>query len=58
MGINKESLRRLIESLSHTVCVCIGGNDISASAAPTKTYQDIIVFVNLLENNGVKTVHV
>lgn len=29
-GINKESLRRLIESHSHTVCVCIGGNDISA----------------------------
>lgn len=29
-GINKEVLRRLIESHSHTVCVCIGGNDISA----------------------------
>lgn len=28
------------------------------SAAPTKTYKDIIVFVNLLENSGVKTVHV
>lgn len=25
------------------------------SAAPTKTYKDIIVFVNLLENSGVKT---
>lgn len=28
------------------------------NAAPTKTYKDIIVFVNLLENSGVKTVHV
>lgn len=28
-GINKEALRRLIESHSHTVCVCVGGNDIS-----------------------------
>lgn len=58
-GINKEALRRLTESHSHTVCVCIYvAMTLVPSAAPTKTYKDIIVFVNLLENSGVKTVHV
>lgn len=57
-SINKEALRRLIEFHPHTVCVCLGGNDISTSSTPKKTYEDIIEFVKLLENSGVNTVYV
>lgn len=57
-SINKEALRRLFEFHPHTVCVCLGGNDISTSSTPKKSYEDIIEFVKLLENSGVNTVYV
>lgn len=36
--------------------MCLGGNDISTSSTPKKTYEDIIEFVKLLENSGVNCV--
>lgn len=57
-NMHKEALRQLIEYHPNTVCVCWGGNDITASSTPKKTYEDIINLVNLLENKGVKTVYV
>lgn len=57
-SINKEAKTRFIEFYPHSVCVCLGGNDISTSITPRKTYEDINEFVKLLENSGWNTVYV
>lgn len=58
-GINKEVLRWLIEFYFYIVCVCIYVVMIIVfSVVFMKICKDIIVFVNLLENSGVKIVYV
>ena len=55
---NNEPLRQLIRFQPDTVCICLGGNDISVDSSPKKTYEDIVGVVDCLRNSGIEMVYI